>query len=84
MSTKRDLIEYAVEGSGEFPFDMLRYDQSFPATEQDSRKMSSDYYQRRIVVLWAFIQLGTDRVPTHDRWRSFLWAVVAEPRRVGG
>lgn len=63
-----------VEGSGEFPFDMLRYDSCCPDTEDESHKL--DRGQRRQVKLRRFSvnALGA----TARRWESFGWRVVSE------
>lgn len=73
-SGKRYLVRFAVEGSGDFPIDMLRYDGAFPATERDSYKISE--FDHRRVELEAWADGPSTRVPTEDRWKSFLWKVV--------
>ena len=35
-SIKVDRFEYAVEGVGDFPLDMLRHDRAYPADEQSA------------------------------------------------
>lgn len=62
-----------VKGSGQFPFDMLRYDACIPAKETDSYKLAED--GKRFVVLKTLHY----NAPTIDRWRSFGWrAIVGE------
>jgi hypothetical protein len=75
-----DRFEYAVEGVGDFPLDMLRHDCAYPADQESvtaimaglrwaaSRKRSRDMLQVRLV---------SDRAPTPERWRSFGWTVTA-------
>lgn len=74
--------EYTVEGTGPFPFDMLRYDRAWPATEQDagilhehnsSNIRSHERYKVKVRGL---------RAPTKERWRSFGWnaTTIANPR----
>jgi hypothetical protein len=66
--------EYLVEGVGDFPFDMLRYDNCWPATEADAYKLlarqGKDRARPRIVMLRGL------RPPTVGRWESFSWKVV--------
>jgi hypothetical protein len=62
---------FVVEGGGEFPFDMLRYDNAWPATEQDSGLMPG--YEKRRVTLFTI----TERL-TVKRWESFNWTVVED------
>lgn len=83
---------YVVEGKWPFPLDMLRHDQSRPATAEDQRQIdiiSGDATVgidavrclRRI----ALIMEGGDHIngtqegrwaPNQKRWRSFGWEVV--------
>ena len=65
---------YVVEGIGEFPFDMLRYDCSFPASEADARRAQHRASQRRRVALIS--RRVNDSEPTAARWESFTWGVV--------
>jgi hypothetical protein len=71
---------FIVSGFGEFPFDMLRYDGAYPASEQDAGKLSN-YCQamreNRQTERFA-IELRTchDTAPTERRWESFLWKVT--------
>ena len=64
-----------VEGTGEFPFDMLRYDACHPASERDSGEMGrTEYDSPRSIRL--IMTTGADRDPTTDRWASFGWLVI--------
>lgn len=63
---------FAVGGSGEFPFDMLRYDAAYPWRERESGKLSHHARGRRIVVL----RTDNRRMPTIERWQSFGWEVI--------
>ena len=62
---------FEVRGSGEFPWDMLRYDRVYPTTEP-----TPDRYAE--ADKWKLIR--TVRVEGHgctpDRWASFGWKVV--------
>lgn len=66
-----------VRGSGDFPFDMLRYDHCFPAREDESSKLAG--HEARTVVL---IRRAVSRGATIARWRSFGWDVVNEDENV--
>jgi len=74
-------FHFDVEGAGEFPTDMLRYDGAYPSDTESAMKLlnpyrgsSEDYRDfirnRRIVHLTC-----VDREPTNDRWASFGWKV---------
>jgi hypothetical protein len=62
-----------VEGSGEFPIDMLRYDSAFPMTEQDSGIAANQRGRRRIALILRGVN---DLGPTSPRWQSFTWTVL--------
>jgi len=73
--------EFTVEGSHQFPFDMLRYDRCWPRAEAeiinlDPNPRSSLYKETRRVRLRGLNE------PTDGRWESFQWRVV-EFTRVG-
>jgi hypothetical protein len=65
-----------VEGSGDFPFDMLRYDSCCPAQEEDSVLLASHHQEKRIVTLRRFNRSGAPATAT--RWKSFGWTVFNE------
>ena len=71
--------EFEVEGSGDFPFDMLRYDSCWPVREgTDTGSLAITYGRplpmRRIRL--ARYVFHRQEVPTSGRWKSFLWRVV--------
>lgn len=80
------LRRYIVEGSGHFPHDMLRYDQSAFESDQDVQLAgpndNSDWTEddvrrlRRKIVLIRDTNLT--KAPHVDRWRSFGWVVLAD------
>jgi hypothetical protein len=74
-------VLFTVEGRGEFPLDMLRYDAAWPASERDALT-AQDREARgvRQVTLRTIMHKGSRR-PTINvaRWHSFGWALVAEP-----
>ena len=75
-----DRFEFAVEGVGDFPLDMLRHDCAYPADQESvaaimaglrwaaSRKRSRETLHVRLV---------SHRAPTSERWRTFGWTVTA-------
>jgi len=73
MKLKQTLL--VVEGSGDFPVDMLRYDSCVPWGDRDSDKVSRGH-ELRCVALRRFSTTG--RGATATRWRSFGWRVLWE------
>ncbi len=65
---------FEVEGKYQFPTDMLRYDQCFPARGEDSGAIALaltpqiDSWRIRLA---RYTFTKTD-LPTYDRWASFL------------
>jgi hypothetical protein len=68
-------ITFTVEGTGNIPTDMLRYDQCWPYSTMDAVGMFREYGEpllsRRQIRLCSIA-----RVPTAARWESFGWRVV--------
>jgi len=64
---------FVVEGLGDFPFDMLRYDSAYPMTERDSYLAGHTGEVRRVAVTSRKVN---DNDPTALRWQSFGWTVV--------
>ena len=63
--------QFVVEGKGQFPTDMLRYDNCYPVIETEANKMRShsiESYQVTLRTEKAYI--------TPERWNSFLWVVI--------
>lgn len=71
MSIYDQQHRYTVEGSGEFHFDMLRRDHSWPTTTEDAQAIPQEGLRR--ITLTA----AEARHVTVDRWDSFGWKVVA-------
>lgn len=70
---------FYVKGSGWFPFDMLRYDQCWPAYEQESTLLGSeDFESKETLIALERHVMTRDEVPTLNRWESFGWEVVPE------
>ena len=65
-------VYLVVEGNGEFPVDMLRYDSAFPAQECDTSAIGR-HETRRVVLC----RRSVNQEPgTPDRWRSFTWKII--------
>jgi hypothetical protein len=72
---KSKRVFFIVEGSGTFPFDMLRYDHAWPYSEsKDSPSLDRDL---RWGVRRVMLSSDTPQAPTDGRWRSFGWQVIA-------
>lgn len=82
---RRAKIEYRktfiiVRGHGDFPFDMLRYDNACPATSADvscmldPERRNTPFLTTRDVKLERFSLDGGKA--EHARWKSFGWEVV--------
>lgn len=63
---------YVVEGSGDFPIDMMRYDCAYPERESDARAVLR-HEPRRIGLVQRSVHSNG---PNIARWRSFTWRVV--------
>ena len=74
IEAAQNAIEFEVEGKGEFPLDMLRYDRCWPAHELDSNLIGSVVHAqlKRVVGLVGL------KLPTEARWASFGWRVIPE------
>lgn len=61
---------FTVEGTGTFPFDMLRQDQCWPADERESELLAGiDPRQIRL-------EKSDDAAPNVARWATCGWRVV--------
>jgi hypothetical protein len=61
------MIRYTVKGSGAFPFDQLRYDQSYPADTEAAIAIEGRGFRK--------VNLSGKRY-TAGRWASFGWVVL--------
>ena len=70
---------YEVQGRGDFPWDMLRYDRVYPLTEP----CPSMYANREA---WREVRtvLVQGEGCTYDRWQSFGWSIVVTHPKLGG
>lgn len=77
------LVVFTVEGSGTFPYDMLRYDSCYPRSDDDVTNMVTPQAARQVTLnttSWSKTRAGT----TPARWESFGWKVVKQeaPRKL--
>lgn len=85
MSTRVTQVQFQVRGGGQFPFDMLRYDSCYPASETDSAALEHHRREKRRVTLLASIPNPQSvYFPDRARWGSFGWTVVDGSRREVG
>jgi hypothetical protein len=87
METKR---EYTVEGRWPFPLDMLRSDESVPATPEDKAlidRISLDFLTPGDTVSSCYtvrlVQSKRRRGANVERWASFGWKVIDAPVMIG-
>ncbi len=75
------LQKFKVQGSGDFPVDMLRYDRCWPTSEGVTEIGLSRFDDHRVrTVELCRIVFDKKAFPTIDRWRSFAWEVVGDVR----
>jgi hypothetical protein len=76
-------IRYTVRGFSQFPEDMLRYDRSGPATDEDTIWIEAKGLRELMLktevkagVLEAKRLVREGLIPCRNRWASFLWNVT--------
>lgn len=85
MSTRVTQVQFQVEGSGEFPFDMLYHDSCYPATLLDALTLRYHQKECRQVTLLANVPVSDEKeVPARGSWRNFMWRVVPDSRHQVG
>lgn len=81
-ASKIYVFHLTVEGKGQFPYDMLRYDRCVPKTGDDVYNMNTSSLYLRQVHLQMYS--ANKNGPTKDRWESFGWKVFyQEPTTIG-
>jgi hypothetical protein len=70
------IIEFKVEGSGYFPLDMLRYDQAWPAHQDDIHALTSEARDVATLGKRQVLLHSCRTAPTTARWESFGWRVL--------
>lgn len=83
LMAKLYIVSFSVRGSGEFPFDMLRYDGCHPVNESQARDIARTYAKGDAPLTPRTVRLetrGRPRIwfPTEGRWNSFGWVVERE------
>ncbi len=63
-----------VSGNGDFPLDMLRYDQCCPNNWTDMSALKGEEFRESMLSRYSMSGKPADK----DRWRSFGWIVVSE------
>ena len=64
---------YKVRGTNPFPYDMLRYDQSYP--EKEGELDAAIQSKNTSTVKLAHTDSSRNWRPTIQRWESFFWNV---------
>ena len=70
LEAAQNAITFQVSGVNQFPFDMLRYDLCWPASERDSNMLA--------MVGQRTMALKSLKPPTTARWGSFGWKVIED------
>jgi len=73
--------KFTVKGQNTpFPIDMLRFDECWPASVEDSTKVSNSFgFRHGRRVRWELTLISPRQTsPTVDRWQSFAVEVVDE------
>jgi hypothetical protein len=76
----KSVWNFAVEGVGLFPFDMLRHDSCHPLHETDSFKIEQTIgrgLELRTIAMRGYTLMG----PTEGRWESFGWKVTGKEKK---
>lgn len=86
VASRGSVRKYSVVGRWPFPLDMLRYDGSYPASEEDARSIAEmsgpacpgpDSPRRRVIQLEIHLgEPGARLWPCQPRWQSFGWELV--------
>ncbi len=65
-----------------FPIDMLRFDECWPETVQDSTKISNSFgFRHGRRVRWELTLISKrNTVPTVERWQSFAIEIIADEK----
>lgn len=60
---------FTVRGRGPFPLSMLRFDEAFPASDEDANKIEESI---RMFMKWEVnLRSNARHAPTVGRWESF-------------
>lgn len=77
-------MKYAIiQGRGEFPFDMLRYDSCYPNSERDSSLMADTVRSYKSDGRWSVcVRSASENKWTVGRWESFGCKITDVPREM--
>lgn len=70
---------YTVRGRGAFPIDMMRYDRSYPYSEENSiriQKSLTNVEREEFEVTLIRLNAPSNWNPGAVRWSSFCWTVI--------
>lgn len=70
IDAAQNAFRYSVHGRGAFPFDMLRYDLAWPATQDDVVALTVETERG--------VRLRGLKEPTPERWATFGWRVEVD------
>jgi hypothetical protein len=73
------LKRFTVEGTGEFPVDMLRTDQCWPAGADDAARIGAHYGLAdpdKAGARTITLETAAKYAPNRQRWLSFRWRVA--------
>lgn len=73
---KSGITTFVVEGAGEFPFDMLRFDACWPDGSNDAAGIANSSLDDNSRRGRRRVRLNSAATPTPARWDSFNWRVV--------
>lgn len=76
-------MKYAIiQGRGEFPFDMLRYDSCYPNSERDSSLMGGSARWNQTERWSICVRSANENKWTVGRWESFGVKITDVPREM--
>jgi hypothetical protein len=76
MAKPPELHNFTVEGGSHFPYDMLRYNQCWPASQEDAATIERASRPRERGPFSVTLSTHSPNAPTEARWESFGWKVV--------
>ena len=71
------IITFTVDGTGQFPADMLRWDRCYPVDTTSAMGIVTTDRLRDVPVRLATVREDTDLHITELRWQSFGWTVTS-------
>jgi hypothetical protein len=75
----KEIFTFYATGRGTFPFDMLRYDGAWPADSAAASRMDwNPMIHGKPSESLRCVKLHSYRIPTPERWQSFVWSIGTE------